>query len=427
MEEEKYSALVVGSGQCGGRIAATFNKKPNFMKTRREDYYPISCFVFDTDPSIKDELTEKMGFSLDNIFILSSASEEEIVEFILGKKVEEEKEGIIPGTVKRIKQAGIGGMPFLGRIAAKKHFVEDKKKTAEPLLLKLKPSKTLLTVNSLTGGTGTGFSPFVIDFLGDPKGPVRGLVSILNLSIIPADLDEIYPNSIVSTLHYMLNVKAVDGIILMDNKKMRDFGCKNIYEYNDKIHEIFSPILLSPVAKHQASDFGASLDHADLKRWTRPHLGFGKSDLCALGYSSGRPGILQKREDFLTNLADSAIESTTIDCEPKSSSGVAVLSASPEFYKKFLRRDAGYYDSLVEHLRGKLGTKRLKLSFLQFDDMKKVYLTVLMSGVYSPRIKDVCERGGFELSGSGSVGEKIRGLDEEEVDRMVKEEIRKNI
>lgn len=424
MEEEKYHVLVVGSGQCGGRITATFDKKPRFLKSRREDYYPISCFVFDTDLAIKGELIEKRGFKPDNILILRSARAEDIVNFILGGAKEEGKLGN-GETLQHLKAGGIGGLPLLGRIAAKINFVDHKGETAASLLPQLKPSKTLLTVNSLTGGTGTGFSPFVIDFLWDI---VRGVVCVLNLTVIPADLDEVYPNSIVSSLHHMLNVEAVDGIILIDNAKRKKFGCNDLDEYNSKIHEILSPILLSPVEKHETSGFGSSLDSADLGRWTRTHLGFGTSDICALGYSSGRPGIFQKREDFLKNLADSAMESTTVDCKPKASkSGVAVLSASPEFYKKFLKKDADCYDWLVKYLREKLKTGRFKLSFLQFEDMKEVYLSILMSGVHSPRIVEICEKAGFDMIGAGSIGEKIRRFNEEEVDRMVKEEMRRQV
>lgn len=431
MDEEKYSALVIGCGQCGARIAATFDKKPRFLRSRREDYYPISCFVFDTDPEIKNDLTENWSFvSKDNIMILPSASEKDVESSIL---VEEEKKEKVVEILSRLGKVGIGGLPFLGRIAAKKNFVDKREELWRSLDTKLKPSKTLLTINSSTGGTGTGFSPFVIDFLNS----VRELFFVLNLSIIPADLDEAYPNSIISSLHHLLKVDAVDGIVLMDNAKMREFGCKNFYDYNDKIHEILSPILLSPLGKHAASCFGASLDPADLKRWTRIDRGFGDSDICALGYSSGRPSIFQrifknrqKREEFLSSLADKAIKSTTIDCDPKTSkSGVAVLSAPPEFYKKFLNEDAHYYDWLVKYLREKLNNDRLKLSFLQFEYMEKVYLSILMSGVYSPRIAEICEMGGFDMVGRAgrSIGEKIRRFDEEEVDRRVKEEIRKSV
>ncbi len=59
--------------------------------------------------------------------------------------------------------------------------------------------------------------------------------------------------------------------------------------------------------------------------------------------------------------------------------------------------------------------------------MKEVYLSILMSGVHSPRIVEICEKAGFDMIGAGSIGEKIRRFNEEEVDRMVKEEMRRQV
>jgi len=193
---------------------------------------------------------------------------------------------------------------------------------------------------------------------------------------------------------------------------------------------MLSPILLSPMGRYAAAGFGSSIDPADLKNWTRTHLGFGTSDICALGFSSMKGSIFhyfQDRKKFLQKLADKAIKLTTIDCKPETSkSGVAVLSSSSKFYRKFLRNDAGYYDWLVEYLRKKL-SRRLKLSFLEFEDMKEVYLSILMSGVHSPIIEAICEKAGFEMTGEGSLGEKIRRFNDEKVDKSVKEEIKKGI
>jgi len=187
----------------------------------REEFYPVRAAAFDTDEGIRQELELNWGWLPKNeVVILSGVRDEDLNAII---------ENILPGKAGETERwfgRGIGGLPFLGRYAARTALESDsygeKSAITEGLQSKgFGAGGILLTINSLTGGTGSGFAGPVTKYLvNDVMGGSARVV--LNLSIIPSgkDVDQIHPRNILAGLYYLLMSNLPDGIIIADNDQM---------------------------------------------------------------------------------------------------------------------------------------------------------------------------------------------------------------
>lgn len=447
MSDISYSwqVRVIGCGQCGGRIAAIFDKKPSFLPRRTEDLYPVRCAVIDTDRSVIDELQSNWGWhSVEDIHILPVASSSTLASRILAGSdiTDSETRRVMENRIESSK--GIGGFPYLGRVSAEEFLLTDSSARSDfkdSLVERGFNRGGLLTVNSLSGGTGTGFSQVVSNFL---LSEFFGASMNLNLSIIPegTHLPQAYPSTMLYCLYHLLNDERIDGIILADNDVLQSkYGCKGNYDYNSFLHELLAPIFLAPSGKFSVSDFGAVLDGADIRRALRPTMAVDLPELCALAFavkplpssftltlrsSQARQKHLQ---EFLNQLVEQACASTTTGEPAKAKSGLALLCGPPSFFQNTLDNNSKYFTYLWELLMRKI-SPQFRLAALEFEDMKKVHLVMLLSGTSSVKLTRIFEgvllpHGGLPVE--ETLGESIRKLDKDIVEELMTGEIRKHL
>ena len=113
MAENPVSALqtlVVGCGECGSRIAATFDKMPSFLKHRAWHLYPFRCAAIDTDRAILTSLPKDWNWRepLD-IHIIPLAPPETVVQRVLKKPADVVDAPLLNATTKGAK-SGAGGV-----------------------------------------------------------------------------------------------------------------------------------------------------------------------------------------------------------------------------------------------------------------------------------------------------------------------------
>ena len=467
----KVQIRVVGCGQCGSQIAGTFLlDKPDYVPSRREEFYPIKSVAFDTDESITEVLARNWDWQRrDHIFILPMPSAQYLTDRLLQGKDFTPQQQSRAVLFAQEQQGGVGGLPFLGRLAAESaltsetSFVQSshfqlRQDIRDQLIAAEFRSGVLLICNSLTGGTGTGFSPVVTTFMREKVGFSADLT--LNLSILPSEsetAEEKYPSSILASLHSLLVSQKetggiVDSVIVIDNDALARLCPPNkrpgFATFNQMIRDMITPLLLAPVGRYNVPDLTSSLDTADIKRWIRGGAGFDKPEISTLAYAtlpvkefmtgivgrfSGRKVISRKLRQGLDRLADLALSQYVLgkDERPRAETGgVAILFGPPSFFEKV---DITDIDFLTDKLREKIGTTRFrKPDCLRFPSSQFDYvgLTVLVSGIVSPRLEDICVRalGRDEMMKTwdynATLAENIRAIDEEVVEEMMIGEIR---
>jgi hypothetical protein len=444
---------VVGCGECGSRIAAFFDKTPTFLKHRSWELYPVRCAAIDTDPSIQTSLVKPPWNWLEIEDIHSGiplASQETIFTRIFKKKADSEaferfKEGMERGQA--------GHFPYMGTIAAEEHL-RPGDFTGEDLQKKLIDRDftrgLLLIANSLTGGTGTGFAPVIPQFFSNFWSDIR---LALNLCIIPQMRDinkkEIFPGNIVYGLHQLSQSKRIDAVILADNDVLSAYyNCRGNPEYNSLLHEMLAPFMLAPIGEYGCPNFGSTLDHADIRRVILPNRGFGVSELCALSYAQKKPPmrlLLRLKStrsratyvvNWLHNLVDCALSKTTVGETKMDAQGrlvgikgaLGVLSAPPHFFDKIMEGVEGYYSDMEDYIKFKV-SPNFQLAFLQFPGMKRVHLSLILSGITSNKLEDIYQKvvPPEKQYGDGSLMERIRRIEPEAVEEIMIKEIRDSL
>ena len=444
-------SCVVGCGQCGSRIAAFFDKTPSFLKHRAWELYPIRCAAIDTDPSLQNSLVQP-PWNWQEINDIHSgiplASRETVFQRIF--KTTTSSRAFKKFYEERMERGQAGHFPYMGTIAAEERLrPEDPvgNDLREKLINRKFDRGLLLVTNALTGGTGTGFAPVIPKFFSTFWKDVR---LALNLSIIPqmGDIDkrQIFPGNIIYSLYNLSQSKRFDAIILADNDVLSAYyNCKGNPEYNSLLHEILASILLAPLGEYDCPSFGSTMDHADIRRVLLPDRGFGVSELCALGYAQKKPLRqlclrLKSRKNratyimnWLHSLVDSAIYKTTIGPMKMDTQGtlvgikgaIGVLSGPPYFFNKILEGVEGYYSDMEAYIKRRV-SPNFQLAFLQFPDMKQVRLSLILSGITSPKLEQIYQEvvPSEKQQRDGSLMERIRHLGQETVEEIMIKEIR---
>ena len=442
-----WQIRVIGCGECGAKIASIFNKKPSFLPRRTEDIYPVRSAIVDTDRSVIDVVQRKeWGWqSEEDIHILPVASSSVLASRIVGGSnniVDGEKRGTMENRIDSSK--GIGGFPYLGRVSAEEVLLTN---TAERDAFKAKLIERgfiyggLLTINSLSGGTGTGFSQVVSNFLLSEFFTAR---MNLNLSIIPegTKLPQSYPNNMLYSLYHLLKDERIDGIILADNDVLfRKYGCKGNYAYNSFLHEMLAPIFLAPSGKFSVAAFDSVLDGHDIRRALRPKIAVDLPELCAIGFASknlpSSIGLTLNRgqartaylHTFFEQLVEQVCASTSTGEVAKAKSGLALLCGPPNFFRNTLDNKSEYFSYLWECLINKI-SPQFRLAALEFEGMKKVQLVTLLSGTSSSKLTKLFSEALRPYDGlplAETLGQSIRKIDKQVIEDLMVKEIRQNL
>jgi len=452
--DRSLQICVVGCGECGSRIAAFFDKIPSFLEHRTWQWYPVRCAAIDTNPSIQNQLPRSPWnwHELEDIHILPLTAPDVLFQRIFGKVPENER---VKEYVR--EKSGAGGFPFMGTLAAEENLLKDnplKTEFQETLIKRGFNQGALIVANSLSGGTGTGFGPVIPEFMSSFWQPRI----TLSLSIVPQitlfeskeSTKQIYPGNILYGLYRLSQSKIVDAVILADNDVLsKDYGCKGNPDYNSLLHEIMTSILLATTGEYECPNFGKTLDFADIRRTLRPYRGLGLPELCTLSSVSKRPPhwLLLKlrnrrsRAIYLTNWLRSLVDSAMVKNQIRTTVGlvdnnvqgaIAVLSGPKKFFDDVLGGYEEYFNTMESYAKEKI-SNNLRLSFIQFPHTKKVRLSIILSGVTSPKLekvyKDVVPS--IEQKHQGTLMDRIRQLNPNTVENVmvgeIKDHLRKEI
>ena len=461
LDHHANTIKIVGNGQCGSQIAATCLLRPDYLPAGRQNSYPVKAAAFDTHEAMRNILSDHWGWTTDpgNVFIIPMPSPETIASRIKGG---------IPATDIRYVlfaqelQGGTGGIPFLGRLAAEATLLADDPPVDEPFDLRgviIKnlrdedfTSGILLTCNSLTDGTGAGFSPVAARFLREKVGFNASLT--FNLSVMPAERESetIYPCSILYNLHDTLTGGFVDNVIVADNDVLASrytSGRINYRVMNEALRDMLMPVLLAPLGKYGVPYLTSGLDESDIKRWLG-RVSDGSPEIAALScgvmplksFLPTRFTSAKKRrgrvEVALQALAEQAAANVTFGDGPLRSEvgGIGVLFGPPALFEKALEMDFGYVDLLTSHLGEVLGNNRIRTvecMSLDTDGLDRVGLILLVSGVSPPKLVAICREAlGHEKSvsawdDSAGLAENIRNLPPQLIEDLMIDEARRSL
>jgi cell division GTPase FtsZ len=315
--------IVIGLGQCGGRIADEFTRMGKRASELRNIEIVVDSFAVNTDTA----------------------------DMATIKTIKPDYQHRILIGAGKTRGHGVAKLNELGAEIAR----ED----ADKILDALRATKNLyevdgfLVISSTAGGTGSGAIPIITSVLKErfADKPVYALL------VLPFEHEEtaeemaIYNTAVCLKSTYTI----ADAVILVDNQRYikKDFSLKNnIYEINRLIVEPFFDLLCAGEEK-KAKHIGAKvMDAGDIIQtlcgWTA--IGYGEVKLPLITFPSDWSGHFEKRgERSFKGLQamDEAIKELSIECNPQEAGRALFLISSPG-----KEMDVNMVKELGDHLRG---------------------------------------------------------------------------
>ncbi len=315
--------IVIGLGQCGGRIADEFTRMGKRASELRNIEIVVDSFAVNTDTA----------------------------DMATIKTIKPDYQHRILIGAGKTRGHGVAKLNELGAEIAR----ED----ADKILDALRATKNLyevdgfLVISSTAGGTGSGAIPIITNVLKErfADKPVYALL------VLPFEHEETAEEmAIYNTAVCLKSTYAIaDAIILVDNQRYikKDFSLKNnIYEINRLIVEPFFDLLCAGEEK-KAKHIGAKvMDSGDIIHtlcgWTA--IGYGEVKLPLITFPSDWSGHFEKRgERSFKGLQamDEAIKELSIECNPQEAGRALFLISSPG-----KEMDVNMVKELGDHLRG---------------------------------------------------------------------------
>jgi cell division GTPase FtsZ len=298
--------VVIGFGQCGGRIADQFARlNARARSTRRIEITP-GVFAINTDSA-----------DLSGLSYIRSDYRHRIL--IGGRKTGGHGVGKINELGAEIARED--GDKVIDAIRGTKRFYE---------------SDAFLLIASAGGGTGSGAIPVLTEFIKEryPDKPVYDLI------VLPFEHEEATEErSIYNSALCLKSVNAVaDAVILADNQRYikKDASLRNnLAKINELIAEPWYDLLCAGEEKKQKFVGAKTLDAGDIMQtvtgWTA--IGYGKSPLSWFNL----PQVL-KKTDFRAkstevnkglHAMDEAMGDLSISCNPIDASRALYLLSAP--------------------------------------------------------------------------------------------------
>ena len=312
--------LVIGLGQCGGRIADEFARLGIRARVQRKVNIITGAFAVNTDVA-----------DLTGLYSIKPDYQHRIL--IGGKKT---------------SGHGVGKINELGAEIAK----EDSDKIIDAIrTTELFPeTDAFLLVAGAAGGTGSGAIPTVTRYLKERyiDKPVY------NLIVLPFQHEEqIEGRTIYNSATCLKSAYLVaDTVILVDNQRYirKDFSIRsNLAQINASIAEPFYDLLCTGEEKKSRYIGSRMLDAGDiiqtLTGWTV--IGHGKSQIPrARTLFSGKYGFREKITESQKGVQamDKAVGELSLQCKPADAGrGLYLLSAPPEEMDMNLIKELGAY------------------------------------------------------------------------------------
>ena len=312
--------LVIGLGQCGGRIADEFARLAIRARVHRKVNIITGAFAVNTDVA-----------DLTGLYSIKPDYRHRIL--IGGKKT---------------SGHGVGKINELGAEIAK----EDSDKIIDAIrTTELFPeTDAFLLIAGAAGGTGSGAIPTVTRYLKERyiDKPVY------NLIVLPFQHEEqIEGRTIYNSATCLKSAYLVaDTVILVDNQRYirKDFSIRsNLAQINASIAEPFYDLLCTGEEKKSRYIGSRMLDAGDiiqtLTGWTV--IGHGKSQIPrARTLFTGKSGFRQKITESQKGVQamDKAVGELSLQCKPADAGrGLYLLSAPPEEMDMNLIKELGAY------------------------------------------------------------------------------------
>jgi len=299
--------VVIGFGQCGGRIADQFAKLNNRARAHRHIEITPGVFAINSDSA-----------DLSGLSYIKSDYRHRIL--IGGRKTGGHGVGKINELGAEI--ARDDGDKVIDAIRGTKRFYE---------------SDAFLLIASAAGGTGSGAIPVITEFVKEryPDKPVYDLV------VLPFEHEEATEErAIYNSALCLKSVNLVaDAVILADNQRYirKDASLRNnLSKINELIAEPFFDLLCAGEEKKQKFIGAKTLDAGDIMQtvtgWTA--IGYGKSAVSLFNL----PLPIPRKSDFRTkstevnkgiHAMDEAMGDLSISCNPIDASRALYLLSAP--------------------------------------------------------------------------------------------------
>jgi len=297
--------VVIGFGQCGGRIADEFAKLNRRARARRGTEIITGAFAVNTDAA-----------DLSGLSHIKSDYQHRIV---IGRR--------------KTSGHGVGKINELGAEIAKEDH--DKVIDAIRTVKRLFEADAFLLVASSAGGTGSGAIPVMIHYI---KERYRDM-PVYALVVLPFQHEEeTEERTIYNTATCLKAVDSVaDAVFLIDNQRYirKDFSLRyNLAKINSQIVEPFYDVLCAGEEK-KAKYIGAkTLDAGDIMAtvvgWTV--IGYGTSQLSTLKLPFERTSNFRKKGTEIhrgVETMDQAIGELSLPCNPKDAGRALYLLSAP--------------------------------------------------------------------------------------------------
>lgn len=297
--------IVIGLGQCGGRIADEFTRMGKRAMEMRNIEIIVDSFAVNTDTA--------------DMATIQTIKPDYQHRILIG--------------AGKTRGHGVAKLNELGAEIAR----ED----ADKILDALRAAKSLyeadafMVISSTAGGTGSGAIPIITNVLKE-RFADKPVYTIL---VLPFEHEEtaeemaIYNTAVCLKSTYSI----ADAVILIDNQRYikKDFSLKNnIYEINRLIVEPFFDLLCAGEEKKYKHIGAKVMDAGDIIQtlcgWTA--IGYGEVKLPLITLPSDWSGSFTKRgEKSFKGLQamDEAIKELSIECNPQEAGRALFLISSP--------------------------------------------------------------------------------------------------
>jgi len=384
--------VVIGFGQCGGRIADQFARLNRRARSRRGIEITPGVFAINTD------VADLSGLS----FIKPDYRH----RILIGRR--------------KTSGHGVGKINELGAEVAK----EDGDKVIDAIrgTKRLYESDAFLLIASAAGGTGSGSIPIMTQYLKERYMDKP----IYNLIILPFEHEEATEErTVYNSALCLKSVSSVaDTVILVDNQRYirKDFSLRNnLSKINELIVEPFYNLLCAGEEKKTKYIGAKTLDAGDIIQtlvgWTA--IGSGRSELPIFNLPFARKSDFRKKSTEVhkgTQTMDEAMSELSISCDPTDADRALYLLSAPS---KEMSMD------LVKELGDYLRTIAPKATIRNGDyprEKAAIEVTVILSG-----LSDVEKVRDYYSESTSLISEFKKRETETEVKRKTMEEVGKDL
>ena len=384
--------VVIGFGQCGGRIADQFARLNRRARSRRGIEITPGVFAINTD------VADLSGLS----FIKPDYRH----RILIGRR--------------KTSGHGVGKINELGAEVAK----EDGDKVIDAIrgTKRLYESDAFLLIASAAGGTGSGSIPIMTQYLKERYMDKP----IYNLIILPFEHEEATEErTVYNSALCLKSVSSVaDTVILVDNQRYirKDFSLRNnLSKINELIVEPFYNLLCAGEEKKTKYIGAKTLDAGDIIQtlvgWTA--IGSGRSELPIFNLPFARKSDFRKKSTEVhkgTQTMDEAMSELSISCDPTDADRALYLLSAPS---KEMSMD------LVKELGDYLRTIAPKATIRNGDyprEKAAIEVTLILSG-----LSDVEKVRDYYSESTSLISEFKKRETETEVKRKTMEEVGKDL